>query len=311
MDNALLAFCLPLWPGAMAVVIDGKAVAQQVRDEVRIEVARFRDRHGFSPGLATVLVGNDPASVTYVRSKRRACAEVGIASFPHELPASTSLEELVNLIRSLNNRPDVHGILVQLPLPKQLPAAEVISALDPRKDVDGLHPLNQGQLLLGAPGLRPCTPLGVVHLIASTGVSLSGASAVVVGRSNLVGKPTALLLLERNATVTLCHSRTRDFPALVRAAEILVVAAGRPGLVRGEWIRTGAVVIDVGINRLPSGELVGDVDFATAAQRAAYITPVPGGVGPMTVAMLLRNTLQAARWLVEGLLPEENDQKQQ
>lgn len=290
----------------MAAVIDGKAAAQELRDEVRHEVGRFHARHGFPPGLATVLVGDDPASATYVRSKRRACAEVGIASFPHELPATTELGDLLDLVHNLNERADVHGILVQLPLPKHLAAAEVIAALDPRKDVDGLHPLNQGRLLQGTPGLRPCTPLGVVHLIARTGVALAGASAVVVGRSSLVGKPTALLLLERDATVTLCHSRTRDLATLVHAAEILVVAAGRPGLVRGDWVRMGAVVIDVGINRLPTGELIGDVDFATAAQRAGYITPVPGGVGPMTVAMLLRNTLLAARWIVEGTLPESS-----
>jgi len=284
----------------MAQLIDGKAVAREIREEVRNEAAEFHARHGRAPGLATVLVGSDPASATYVRSKRRACAEVGIASFPFELPEETTMRELLGLVDELNRREDVHGILVQLPLPSHLSAQTVIAALDPRKDVDGLHPVNQGKLLQGVPGLRPCTPLGVMELLARTGVPLAGAPAVVVGRSTLVGKPTALLLLECHATVTLCHSRTRDLASVVRSAEVLVVAAGRPGLVRGDWVRTGAVVIDVGINRLPSGELIGDVDFHTASARAAWITPVPGGVGPMTVAMLLRNTVQAARWIVEG-----------
>jgi methylenetetrahydrofolate dehydrogenase (NADP+)/methenyltetrahydrofolate cyclohydrolase len=284
----------------MAQLIDGKAVAREIREQVRNEAAEFHARHGRAPGLATVLVGSDPASATYVRSKRRACAEVGIASFPFELPEETTMRELLGLVDELNRREDVHGILVQLPLPSHLSAQTVIAALDPRKDVDGLHPVNQGKLLQGVPGLRPCTPLGVMELLARTGVPLAGAPAVVVGRSTLVGKPTALLLLECHATVTLCHSRTRDLASVVRSAEVLVVAAGRPGLVRGDWVRTGAVVIDVGINRLPSGELIGDVDFHTASARAAWITPVPGGVGPMTVAMLLRNTVQAARWIVEG-----------
>jgi len=284
----------------MAQLIDGKAVAREIREQVRNEAAEFHARHGRAPGLATVLVGSDPASATYVRSKRRACAEVGIASFPFELPEETTMRELLGLVDELNRREDVHGILVQLPLPSHLSAQTVIAALDPRKDVDGLHPVNQGKLLQGVPGLRPCTPLGVMELLAQTGVPLAGAPAVVVGRSTLVGKPTALLLLECHATVTLCHSRTRDLASVVRSAEVLVVAAGRPGLVRGDWVRTGAVVIDVGINRLPSGELIGDVDFHTASARAAWITPVPGGVGPMTVAMLLRNTVQAARWIVEG-----------
>jgi methylenetetrahydrofolate dehydrogenase (NADP+)/methenyltetrahydrofolate cyclohydrolase len=284
----------------MAQLIDGKAVAREIREQVRNEAAEFHARHGRAPGLATVLVGSDPASATYVRSKRRACAEVGIASFPFALPEETTMRELLGLVDELNRREDVHGILVQLPLPSHLSAQTVIAALDPRKDVDGLHPVNQGKLLQGVPGLRPCTPLGVMELLARTGVPLAGAPAVVVGRSTLVGKPTALLLLECHATVTLCHSRTRDLASVVRSAEVLVVAAGRPGLVRGDWVRTGAVVIDVGINRLPSGELIGDVDFHTASARAAWITPVPGGVGPMTVAMLLRNTVQAARWIVEG-----------
>ncbi|MCX8072493.1 MAG: bifunctional methylenetetrahydrofolate dehydrogenase/methenyltetrahydrofolate cyclohydrolase FolD [Candidatus Binatia bacterium] len=286
----------------MAELIDGKAAAQEVREQVRQQVLEFESHHGMPPGLATVLVGSDPASATYVRSKRRACAEVGIASFPYELHEHTTLDELLALIGELNERADVHGILVQLPLPAHLPPQTVIGALDPRKDVDGLHPVNQGRLLQGLPGLRPCTPLGVMALLDRTRVSLTGAHAVVVGRSTLVGKPTALLLLERDATVTLCHSRTRDLARVVQGAEVLVVATGRPGLVRGDWVRMGAVVIDVGINRLPDGTLVGDVDFSSASARAAFITPVPGGVGPMTVAMLLRNTVQAAKWQAEGTL---------
>ncbi len=284
----------------MATLIDGKKAAQEVRARVRDEAHAFLRRHGIRPGLATVLVGNDPASATYVQSKRKACAEAGIESFPHELPAETPENELLALIAALNARREVHGILVQLPLPAPLSAQRVIEAIAPQKDVDGLHPLNQGKLVAGLPGLRPCTPLGVMHLIGQTGVPLAGAQAVVVGRSSLVGKPVALLLLERHATVTLCHSRTRSLQEEVARAEILVVAAGRPGLVRGEWIRPGSVVIDVGINRTNDGKLVGDVDFAAASQRAGYITPVPGGVGPMTVAMLLANTLAAARAQLEG-----------
>ncbi len=284
----------------MATLIDGKKAAQEVRARVRDEAHAFLQRHGVRPGLATVLVGNDPASATYVQSKRKACAEAGIESFPHELPAGIPEDELLALIAALNARRNVHGILVQLPLPAPLSAQRVIEAIAPQKDVDGLHPLNQGKLVAGLPGLRPCTPLGVMHLIEQTGVPLAGAQAVVVGRSSLVGKPVALLLLERHATVTLCHSRTRSLQEEVARAEILVVAAGRPGLVRGEWIRPGSVVVDVGINRTNDGKLVGDVDFAAASQRAGYITPVPGGVGPMTVAMLLANTLAAARAQLEG-----------
>lgn len=279
----------------MAVIIDGKRCAQEVRTQVREEVLTLLQQWGSAPGLATVLVGRDPASATYVQSKRKACAEVGIRSFPYELQSDTTETALLELIRTLNAQPDIHGILVQLPLPAHLHTQRVIEAIAPEKDVDGLHPVNQGKLLQGLPGLRPCTPLGVMHLIEQTAVSLAGANAVVVGRSNLVGKPVAILLLERHATVTLCHSRTRSLADEVARAEILVVAAGRPGLVEGEWVRPGAVVIDVGINRTAEGKLVGDVDFARAAQRAGYITPVPGGVGPMTVAMLLRNTVLAAQ----------------
>jgi methylenetetrahydrofolate dehydrogenase (NADP+) / methenyltetrahydrofolate cyclohydrolase len=273
--------------------IDGKAVAAAVRGEVRERVARLAER-GVVPGLATVLVGDDPASQMYVGSKERACHEVGIESFGHRLPATTEQRTLLDLVGALGRDPRVHGILVQLPLPAGLDAQAVIEALPPAKDVDGLHPVSQGHLLAGQPGLRPCTPLGVMRLLDEVGVALRGARAVVVGRSLLVGKPVALLLLERHATVTMCHSRTADLAGEVGRADVLVAAAGQAGLVRGEWVRPGAVVIDVGINRGADGKVRGDVEFAPAAERASQITPVPGGVGPMTVAMLLANTVTAA-----------------
>lgn len=279
----------------MAQLIDGKAVAAAVRGEVGAEAAAFRARVGRAPGLATVLVGDDPASATYVRNKRKACAECGIESFGHELPATTSQTELLALVARLNASPEVDGILVQLPLPKGLDAGVVVEAIDPAKDVDGLHPVNQGRLVSGLPGLRPCTPLGVMRLLATTGVELKGARAVVVGRSNLVGKPVAFLLLERHATLTMCHSRTRDLAGEIARADVVVAAMGQPQFIQGEWIKPGAVVIDVGTNRTAEGRLVGDVAFAAAAERAAHITPVPGGVGPMTIAMLLANTVAAAR----------------
>jgi len=273
--------------------IDGKAVAAAVRAEVRERVARLR-AHGCVPGLATILVGDDPASHVYVRNKHQACADVGIRSLKHELPADVSAAALRELIEDLGRADDVHGILLQLPLPRGLDADVMIEAIPPGKDVDGLHPVNQGRLLAGMPGLRPCTPLGVMRLLDETGIELRGARAVVVGRSRLVGKPVALLLLERHATVTMCHSRTADLAAEVGRADVVVAAAGQPGLVRGAWIRPGATVIDVGTNRGPDGKLCGDVEFAAAVTRAGHITPVPGGVGPMTVAMLLANTVEAA-----------------
>ncbi len=277
----------------MGQIIDGKAVAAAVRSEVRARVARLAD-HGVVPGLAAVLVGDDPASRLYVGNKEKACAEVGIRSFGHRLPASTSEAELLALVGTLGRTPEVHGILIQLPLPPPLDAQRVIETLPPEKDVDGLHPVSQGRLLAGQPGLRPCTPLGVLRLIDETGQALKGARAVVVGRSLLVGKPVALLLLERHATVTMCHSRTVDLGGEVGRADVVVAATGQANLVRGDWIRPGAVVIDVGINRTPDGRLCGDVEFAVARERASHITPVPGGVGPMTVAMLLANTVTAA-----------------
>jgi methylenetetrahydrofolate dehydrogenase (NADP+)/methenyltetrahydrofolate cyclohydrolase len=277
--------------------IDGKAVAAVVRGEVRARVARLAE-HGITVGLATVLVGDDPASQVYVGNKQKACAEVGIRSFGHALPASTTQGELLGLVRDLGANPNVHGILVQLPLPKGLDAQAVIETIAPAKDVDGLHPTSQGRLVAGMPGLRSCTPLGVMRLLDEVNVELKGARAVVVGRSVLVGKPVAFLLLERHATVTMCHSRTRELAAEIGRADVVVAAAGQAGLVRGDWIRPGAVVIDVGMNRGADGKLCGDVEFAAARTRARAITPVPGGVGPMTVAMLLANTVTAAEWAV-------------
>ncbi|HEY8517924.1 MAG TPA: bifunctional methylenetetrahydrofolate dehydrogenase/methenyltetrahydrofolate cyclohydrolase FolD [Candidatus Binatia bacterium] len=277
---------------AGARIIDGKAIAQRVREEVRARVAELKQR-GVEPGLATVLVGDDPASAIYVRNKKKACVEAGMASFGHELPASTTEAELLRLIDELNARPDVHGILVQLPLPSHLVPERIIERISPDKDVDGLHAVSRGRLVAGEPGLRPCTPLGVLRLLDEVGCDPKGKRAVVVGRSLLVGKPAALLLLERHATVTICHSRTADLAGEIGRADILVAAIGKAQAIKGEWIKPGAVVIDVGTNRTDEG-LVGDVEFEVARQRASAITPVPGGVGPMTIAMLLANTAQAA-----------------
>jgi methylenetetrahydrofolate dehydrogenase (NADP+)/methenyltetrahydrofolate cyclohydrolase len=277
----------------MGRIIDGKAVAAAVRKEVQARVAQVAAR-GVTPGLATVLVGDDPASHVYVGGKEKACREVGMRSFGHRLPATTSQSDLMALVRELGANPDVHGILVQLPLPKGLDPRAVLEALPPDKDVDGLHPVSQGRLMAGDPGLRPCTPLGVLRLIDETGTALQGLQAVVVGRSVLVGKPVALLLLERHATVTMCHSRTRALAGEISRADVVIAATGQAGLIHGAWIKPGAVVIDVGMNRGPDGKLCGDVEFAAAAERAGHITPVPGGVGPMTIAMLLANTATAA-----------------
>lgn len=277
-----------------ATIIDGNAIAQAIRGELKGEVASLKASRGVQPGLATVLVGDDAASHVYVKTKRRACDEVGIAPFPFELPASTSQEDLLALIEDLNKNPEVHGILVQLPLPEGLDDALVLEAVDPAKDVDGFHPTNIGRLVAGTAVLLPCTPAGIIELLDRTGIPIEGAEAVVVGRSSIVGKPLALLLLHRHATVTICHTRTRDLAATARRADILVAAAGRAGVVTADMIKPGACVIDVGINRV-EGKLVGDVDFASARAVAGAITPVPGGVGPMTVAMLLTNTVAACR----------------
>jgi methylenetetrahydrofolate dehydrogenase (NADP+)/methenyltetrahydrofolate cyclohydrolase len=277
----------------MSRILDGKAVAQAVRAEAARDVAALRAR-GVTPGLATVLVGDDPASRVYVGSKERACTEIGMASIARRLPADTTTTALVALVAELNARSDVHGILVQLPLPDGIDTDAVIQAITPAKDVDGLTAVSQGRLLAGIPGLRPCTPRGVMRLLAETGRELAGADVVVIGRSLLVGKPVSLLLLEQHATVTMCHSRTRDLAAIVRRADVVVAAVGRPRMIRGDWIKEDAIVIDVGINRTAEGKLVGDVDFEGARERAGWITPVPGGVGPMTVAMLLANTVVSA-----------------
>ena len=276
-----------------ARIIDGKAAAATLRAAVGSEVERFRAAIGRVPGLAVVLVGEDPASAVYVRSKGKATREAGMASFEHKLPADTSEADLLALVERLNADPVVDGILVQLPLPPQIDAAKVLALIDPAKDVDGFHVENVGRLAVGAEALVPCTPLGCLHLLKRELGDLSGLDAVVIGRSNIVGKPMAMLLLGESATVTIAHSRTRDLPALVRRADIVVAAVGRPEMVRGDWIKPGATVVDVGINRI-DGKLVGDVAFAEAAEVAGAITPVPGGVGPMTIALLLRNTLVAA-----------------
>ena len=277
-----------------ATVIDGRAVAARVRERVAAEAAELAGGLGRPPGLATVLVGDDPASAIYVRRKREACEEVGIRSFHNEPDGSVGTGELRDLVAELNADDEVDGILVQLPLPEQVDAAAVIATLDPAKDVDGLTPASAGLLARGEPGLVPCTPAGVMELLASAGVDPAGREAVVVGRSNLVGRPLISLLLGADATVTVCHSKTPDLGAVCRRAEILVAAAGRPGLVTAGMVREGATVIDVGTNRTEDG-LVGDVEFEPVSEVAGAITPVPGGVGPMTIAMLLANTVQAAR----------------
>ena len=277
-----------------AEVIDGRAVAARLRAQVAEDVAAFAAEHGRPPGLATVLIGDDPASALYVGGKQKASREVGIEPFDHRPPATVSREEVIALIEQLNADPAVSGILVQLPLPDHLDGVELTGLVDARKDVDGLTAASAGLLALGRPGLRPCTPSGTMDLLASVDAELNGAEAVVIGRSNLFGKPMAQLLLQADATVTICHSRTRDLPAVTRRADVLIAAVGRPEMVRGDWIKPGAVVIDVGQNK-PADKLLGDVAYDEAAEVARAITPVPGGVGPMTIACLLRNTLQAAR----------------
>ena len=277
------------------MIIDGKAIAAKVRAEVAQGVKDIQQRAGVTPGLALIRVGNDPASEVYVRGKAKACQETGMAGFEHILPETTSETELLALVRKLNVDPRVHGVLVQLPLPKHISADEVLDALAPQKDVDGFGPHNAGALFTGRKGLRPCTPLGILRLLDEAKTPLHGARALVVGRSNIVGKPVAMLLLERHATVTLAHSRTADLAGVVAAADVLVAAVGKPEMIRGDWVKPGATVIDVGINRTAAGKLIGDVEFAKAAERARAITPVPGGVGPMTIAYLLSNTIQAAR----------------
>ena len=277
-----------------AQIIDGKAIAAEVRQAVARDVAQFAEQFGERPGLATILVGDDPGSAVYVAGKQKASAEVGMEPSNHPLPADTPREDLVALIERLNDDSSVDGILLQLPLPAHLDGVEMTGMIDADKDVDGLTPVSAGRLTLGIEGLRPCTPQGVMALLASAGAQLEGAEAVVIGRSNLFGKPMVQLLLEANATVTTCHSRTRDLPAVCRRADVLIAAVGRARMVKADWVKPGAIVIDVGMNRTDDG-LAGDVDFEGVKEVASAITPVPGGVGPMTIAFLLRNTLQAAR----------------
>ena len=283
-----------------ATIIDGKAIAAKVRDRVAEDVRAFTERTGRAPGLATVLVGEDPGSLVYVGSKQHACAQAGMNPFDHRLAADASHEEIADLLAQLNRDESVSGILLQLPVPDHLDGVRLTGMIDPDKDVDGLTPVNAGRLALGLPGLRPCTPLGVLELLASVDAPLEGAQAVVVGRSNLFGKPMAQLLLARNATVTMCHSRTRDLREVCASADVLIAAVGRARLIGRDFVRPGAVVIDVGMNRLTPEEarnksgLVGDVDYDAVVDVASAITPVPGGVGPMTIACLMANTLQAA-----------------
>jgi methylenetetrahydrofolate dehydrogenase (NADP+)/methenyltetrahydrofolate cyclohydrolase len=282
-----------------AYAIDGKAIAAKVRADVAAEVARIKAQHGFVPGLAVVLVGEDPASKVYVRNKAEQTVECGMQSFEHKLPEETTEAALLDLVARLNRDPNVHGILVQMPLPKHMDSVKVLDSIDPAKDVDGFHPVNVGKLSIGERALAPCTPVGSIILAKSVKHDLSGLDAVVVGRSNIVGKPMAQLLLRENCTVTIAHSRTKNLPEVVRRADLVVAAIGKPEFVKGDWIKPGAIVIDVGINRIVKpdgkGKLVGDVAYAEAAQVASAITPVPGGVGPMTIACLLKNTVEAAQ----------------
>lgn len=278
----------------MAKRIDGKAVAAEVRTKVKTEVAQMEEE-GFTPGLAVVLVGDDPASHTYVRNKKKACEETGINSEIYELPASTSQQELMSLIHKLNVRPDIDGILVQSPLPNGLDETAVVNAIDPGKDVDAFHPVNVGHIMIGDFDFLPCTPAGVMELLHHEGISPAGKRCVVIGRSNIVGKPMAMLLLHENGTVTVCHSKTQELAQICREADILVAAVGKSKFVTADMVKPGAVVIDVGMDRDENGKLCGDVDYAAVEPVASYITPVPGGVGPMTIAMLLKNTLTAAR----------------
>lgn len=282
-----------------ARLIDGKALAQQVRERLAKESAELLAQKGIKPGLATILVGDDPASHLYVKNKQKACEQAGIYIDDHKLSGGTTQAELLALIEKVNADPKIHGILVQLPLPKQIDSQVILDAVSPHKDADGFHPYNFGRLVEGHPVFEACTPKGVIKMIESTGVSIEGKRAVVLGRSNIVGKPLALMLLQRNATVTICHSKTKDLPAVCREADLLLVAIGKAKFVTVDMVKEGALVIDVGTNRLPDGKLAGDVDFEPVSQKAGWISPVPGGVGPMTIAMLLENTVESARRMAE------------
>jgi len=279
----------------MATIIDGKAISQKIRSEVKAATEKLIREKGVTPGLAVVLVGDNPASKVYVGSKEKACVEMGFYSEKHVLPVTASQDELLKLIDKLNKDKNIHGILVQLPLPKQINEDFVLEAISPGKDVDGFHPYNVGRLAVGKPLFQPCTPYGMMKMLEYSNISVEGKHAVIIGRSNIVGKPIALMLLQKSATVTICHSKTKDLKAEVKRADIVVAAIGKPEFVTGDMLKEGAVVLDVGINRLESGKLVGDVDFASAEKVASAITPVPGGVGPMTIAMLMYNTLESAK----------------
>jgi methylenetetrahydrofolate dehydrogenase (NADP+)/methenyltetrahydrofolate cyclohydrolase len=276
----------------MALIMDGNATSKVVQAKILEDVEKLRST-GKRPGLAVILVGDDPASKVYVGRKKKACESLGFYSEEHRLPAATSEDELLKLIRTLNSKADIHGILVQLPLPSHLSSQKVIETIDPHKDVDGMHPFSLGKLVAGLPGLRSCTPAGVMVLLEHYGLPVAGKRAVVIGRSIMVGKPMAQLLLEANATVTICHSRTQNIGDVIREADIVVAAIGKPRFVKADMVKEGAVVVDVGINRMPDGKLVGDVDYDTVAPKASAITPVPGGVGPMTIALLMKNTYEA------------------
>lgn len=278
-----------------ASIIDGKSLALTLRETITREVQDLNQMCGITPGLAAVLVGDDPASAVYVKNKKLACEKAGIYPQEHRLPASTTQKDLLDLIAQMNADTRIHGILVQLPLPPHIDTKMILQAVSPEKDADGFHPVNVGRLVEGDPVFVPCTPKGVIHMIDSTGEAIAGKRAVVIGRSNIVGKPVAMLLLHRHATVTICHSRTKDLPEVVREADIVIAAIGKPHFVTADMVKTGAMVIDVGINRLADGKLVGDVDFDPVKERAGWLTPVPGGVGPMTIAMLLQNTLESAK----------------
>ena len=279
----------------MAEIIDGKLVSRSVRENILDEVKRFKEEYHLTPGLAVILVGDDPASAVYVRNKHKGCLEVGMESFEIKMPGEVTEDELLSKIDELNARDDVHGILVQLPLPKHIDEEKIINRISPDKDVDAFHPINVGKIMIGNYDFLPCTPAGIMELLAFYNVDLTGKECVVVGRSNIVGKPMAMLLLGKNGTVTVCHSRTKDLSEVTRRADVLVVAIGKAGFITADMIKPGAVVIDVGINRLDNGKLAGDVDFDGVMSVASMVTPVPGGVGPMTITMLLRNTLTAAK----------------
>lgn len=282
----------------MANLIDGRAIASKIRGEIAVEVNRL-ERLDVKPGLAVILVGNNAASRVYVSMKEKACHDVGIFSDEYKLPEDTEENDLLHLIDRLNKAKEIHGILVQLPLPAHINQSKVVEAISPEKDVDGFHPYNMGRLITGKPLFQPCTPYGIMVMLKESGIELTGKEVVVVGRSNIVGKPVAFMCLQQNATVTLCHSKTKNLPDKIGMADILIAAIGKPEMIKGEWVKEGSVVIDVGVNRMENGKLVGDVEFSIASQRASYITPVPGGVGPMTITMLLYNTLLSAKRLLK------------